>query len=327
MSYNLGNINSLFEKIDDVLTYYEGSKFYERRQRLYLASGTFLNYSVPKKVVAHLLGINTNYLISTDLFRSTFSYELIEELLAKGAMWLDTQIKAGIINPDYLFSEFINEKLDCFNDNIRIDFKKIEFVNICNRNKIINNGKDVEQYDYIIVRKLDNKYLFLGLTVNEDYKVYPRTSQLYDSIEDLIAKNKFRFDEQQITYITSGNSQNNFEGYNKSYVLSANDKIAQISKLKKYDKIFKGGINVIQDYSFCLSKYSEFLDVVNDNRGASNEELMTKLKSLQSDIVAYKEIIERLNNQIIEQNATIDNLKNANKEKEEIITSIRKLVK
>ena len=129
MSYNIGMLYGLYEKIDDIVSYMNISDYEKRRKKLFLASnGMYLNYSVPKNSVPHLIGINTTYLLSTDLFRSTSSFELLEELLAKGASWLDKNINLGIINPEILFSKHINKKIESFKDNVKCDMNNIEFV-------------------------------------------------------------------------------------------------------------------------------------------------------------------------------------------------------
>ena len=328
MSYNIKMLYGLYEKIDDIVSYMNISDYEKRRKKLFLASnGMYLNYSVPKNSVPHLIGINTTYLLSTDLFRSTSSFELLEELLAKGASWLDKNINLGIINPEILFSKHINKKIESFKDNVKCDMNNIEFVVLCDRNKIIENGKDVENYDYIIVSKINGKYALLGLVKNENNRICPMSNQLYDTIDDLIKENKFRFEKQDITYITSTNSENMYDGYNKSYYMRAEDKKIKINKLRNYSKKFNSTISVFHDYQYSINKYSEFIEGMVDNKGLSNEELITKLNAARAEIVALKEIIDGQNEQISTRNETIDKLEKENKEKEEIIANVRKLVK
>ena len=330
MSYNLGELGDLYNKIDVIIAYMNISNYEKRRKQLFLASnGMYLNYSVPKNCVPHLLGINTTYLLSTDLFRSTSSFELLEELIRKGASWLDNKIKLGLINPEVLFSKHIEKKLEIFKENIKCDMNNIEFVVLCDRNKIIETGKDVENYDYIVVSKIYGKYAFLGLVIDERYRVFPMSNQLYDSLDDLIEKNNFRFEKQDITYITStiSKNMNSDNDYNRSYYLRADDKIIKLNKLKKYSKMFNSTISVFHDYQYSILKYSEFIEGIIDHKGLSNEELVTKLNNAKANVLELLELVEKLNDQIKNKNEVIDNLEKENKEKEEIIANVRKLVK
>ena len=76
----LCDIENLFENIREIIDFIENSRYKNRRFRLFLGNGDRLNFYVPNESIAHLLGVNTNYLISTGRFNSTNSFELLKEL-------------------------------------------------------------------------------------------------------------------------------------------------------------------------------------------------------------------------------------------------------
>lgn len=326
MNYNIEMLYDIFKKVENIIESYERTQYYNKNCDLHFADGTFLNYSVPKKSVAHLLGINTNHLYSTGLFKNNSSYELLKELLSKGADWVYKNIEERIIDPKKLFSDYIEGKLEAFNDNIRIDFKEIEFVVKCDRQRIINKGYDVENYDYIIVRKKHDKYMLLGISINDKHYVNPISNQLYDYIEQLIKKNKFRFDEQELTFILYGVYK---DGYNKigEYGLDAKTKLIQFNKLKKYASKFNSAIDISKDYEYCLSKYNNSIVIKNESKNTSTEQMIFKYKKLQEELLNLNKVIEKQKNQIHQKDEIIENLKKDNKEMEEFVAKIRKLVK
>ena len=69
-------INAIKEKIE----YYERFQMYDETNYLKLANGDGIRIKVPNKSVPHLLGIDTNYLISTGLYRETSSYEILKKM-------------------------------------------------------------------------------------------------------------------------------------------------------------------------------------------------------------------------------------------------------
>ena len=61
-----------------------------------------INYSIPNESIAHLLGINTNYLISTSRFNATNSFDLLKEM-CENPFRINQLYNEGIIKYEYLF--------------------------------------------------------------------------------------------------------------------------------------------------------------------------------------------------------------------------------
>ena len=102
MKFNLGELESLFEKIKDIIDYVESAKLKDRRMNLFLGNGDKILFSIPNNTVAHLLGIDTNYLISTGLYNNQNSFELLKEMCENPYKIHKANVD-GIINYDHLF--------------------------------------------------------------------------------------------------------------------------------------------------------------------------------------------------------------------------------
>ena len=81
MNFNLSELENLFEEMNEIINYFEMSQYQNRRYRIFLGNGDRINYSIPNDSIAHLLGVNTNYLISTGRFNSTNSFDLLKEMV------------------------------------------------------------------------------------------------------------------------------------------------------------------------------------------------------------------------------------------------------
>ena len=110
MNYNLSELESLFEEIKEIINFIELSKYQNRRNRIYLSNGDRLNFSVPNNTIAHLLGINTNYLMSTGICASTSSFNILKEM-CENAYRINKAHKDGILSYEQLFSPYLKQKL------------------------------------------------------------------------------------------------------------------------------------------------------------------------------------------------------------------------
>jgi len=80
MKFNLSELEHLFSEINEIINFIELSEYQNRRNRVFLGNGDKINFSVPNDTIAHLLGVNTNYLVSTGRFNSTYSFDILKEM-------------------------------------------------------------------------------------------------------------------------------------------------------------------------------------------------------------------------------------------------------
>ena len=113
MDYKLGELESLFEEVKNIIDYVEGSKQNDRRITLYLANGENITYCVTNNSIAHLLGINTTYLVSTGLFTSKDSFGILKEM-CENPYRIHKQKTEGFLKYDSFISPYIKEKIESF---------------------------------------------------------------------------------------------------------------------------------------------------------------------------------------------------------------------
>lgn len=69
MDYNLSELESIFNEIENVLDYVDRIELEEKSYILFLANNDRLKVKINKENIAHLLGINTDYLKNTGHYK------------------------------------------------------------------------------------------------------------------------------------------------------------------------------------------------------------------------------------------------------------------
>lgn len=256
MNFNLGELESLFENINEIINFIEISQYQKRRNRIYLGNGDKINFSVPNDTIAHLLGINTNYLIYTGRFNSTSSFEVLKEMLENP--YRINQLKnEGIIKYEYLFSPYILNKIKGFKENIKINIDETELVCKYKSSRAYISDEQSEKYDYIIVKKYDNgKFGILGLVQKENYYV-PMSNQLFDSFDKLKENLEKYLKNQEISIITGVNVFNTESDYDKTFSLCLNHKLNKIKNIRNYKRLFDCSLDLTEDYEYSIDKLKE----------------------------------------------------------------------
>ncbi len=156
---------------------FSGNKFF-----LSLSNGEKLKIIFTKSSVAHLLGVNTEYLKCSNLVKCNFSFDILMELVAE-SFSISKKVNSGILNYSSFISNYIDEKIEIFEENISINWDSIEF--ICKFDKSRCHEFDGQvSIDYFIGRKIDEyTLLLLGVKKSNDM-YYPVTSQLIDLISE-----------------------------------------------------------------------------------------------------------------------------------------------
>lgn len=256
MNYVRSDVEKILLDISENIEYYEATGIENRKSLVFLANGDKINYNVPKNSIAHLLGINTAYLISTGIFKEKDSYKILKKMCDE-EYYLWNNISKGVVDPNKLFSKHIKKKLEIFKENIKINTYKSEFV--CKYKKERTYGLDVDEndYDYIICQKNDeNDFMLLGLA-NNNGKSVPQTSQFFNEINEFKNCLNQLIKNQDLTFITGISLRNNTIDYEKNFNMSNDTKILKFKTLKRYSKKFNSTIDVTKEYEYILEKKLE----------------------------------------------------------------------
>lgn len=198
-------LSELFSKIDDILQKYFGEKdiysFYEkddedykmdlskRKYVMYLSNGDSFRVKLLKNSIPHLLGINTDYLKKTGLYKGdTNSYEVMLQFIRnhKGAY---KKHKDGIIDLNQVISPYVEEKLDSVYNNLIITTNNCNMVCKYDARKTFGYGIESDKMSYLILQQKKDKYyvLKLGKSGEEDL-FYPMSNQVYDTYDEFCEK-------------------------------------------------------------------------------------------------------------------------------------------
>lgn len=253
MKMNLGEIERLFEKIRDIIDYVEKANLKSRVSCLYLANDEVIKLQVPDSTIAHLLGININYLKSTRLFKSYNSFELLKEI-ANDPYKIYTQSINGYINQELLFSTHINKKVDSFKENIKLKVDETEFICKYDKERSYCFSDKSENADYIIVKKYEDGSIGVIFLTKSDDLYVPMSNRMYKSFEEAKENLKDVFINQELTLLSGTKSFNLNSDYTHNVVLKPVLKREKFLRLKDYKNIFKANIDVFGDYIYMSNK-------------------------------------------------------------------------
>lgn len=251
---NKSELESRLSQISDKIDYYDYERVYLRKYILMLANGDKLKINFPQSSVAHMLGVNTNYLSSTGLFDSKNSYELLKEM-CDNEYRIYNSIKNGIISENQLFSQHIDKKISSFVANLKINIYNLEFACKYEKERTFNNGNDSYDFDYALVKQNEDREIFmLGLVQNPNGVYVPMTNQYFANQQDADSKFQQILKDQSITLAT-GVQALDFD----SFHLTAPAKYSKTSNLEEYARKYGAIVDVSSDYKWILSKFKEGL--------------------------------------------------------------------
>ncbi len=244
---------------NNVETYNRNSRYKDK------FSLTFANGDNIKIYVPHLLGVNTNYLMSSGLYREKSSYELLNKM-CEDRYRLYRYINDNIIDEKQLFSEHIEKKNSAFVQNLKINIFNMIFACPYDSSRSYTTGKETYKFDYILVNKpaYEEKGIFmLGLAANIDKvnksKIYvPMSNQYFESIEEAEERFGLIFNNQKLTIPTmlTSTSTNN----TSKFFLHGDQKLAKARETQQIaDKCF-ATLDVSEDYRWLLKKYYDSMN-------------------------------------------------------------------
>ena len=255
----------LMELIANNVETYNRNSRYKDKFSLTFANGDNIKIYVPNSSVPHLLGINTNYLMSSGLYREKSSYELLNKM-REDRYRLYRYINDNIIDEKQLFSEHIEKKNSAFVQNLKINIFNMIFACPYDSSRSYTTGKETYKFDYILVNKpaYEEKGIFmLGLAANIDKvnksKIYvPMSNQYFESIEEAEERFGLIFNNQKLTIPTmlTSTSTNN----TSKFFLHGDQKLAKARETQQIaDKCF-ATLDVSEDYRWLLKKYYDSMN-------------------------------------------------------------------
>ncbi len=266
MSYNKYELSEIFDKIDKLLQrYFDKENEYnfdekdeeERRNDLskksylmFLSNGERIKIKIPKSSIPHLLGINTEYLKSTGLYKGMNSYEIMLEFI-KNSNDAFQKHESGIINLDKILSPYLNQKLDSLVENLNINTNCCEMICKYDRGKTYGYSADFDDMSYLILQKKNEKYYVLKLAMSEDGTCFPMSNQVFNSYEECKEILSSYLIYQELTLLNNLLVYYNNSIIGKFYILEY-ERRERLEKLKKLSEDFECTPNVIADFIFSL---------------------------------------------------------------------------
>lgn len=255
----------LMELIANNVETYNRNSRYKDKFSLTFVNGDNIKIYVPNSSVPHLLGVNTNYLMSSGLYREKSSYELLNKM-CEDRYRLYRYINDNIIDEKQLFSEHIEKKNSAFVQNLKINIFNMIFACPYDSSRSYTTGKETYKFDYILVNKpaYEEKGIFmLGLAANIDKvnksKIYvPMSNQYFESIEEAEERFGLIFNNQKLTIPTmlTSTSTNN----TSKFFLHGDQKLAKARETQQIaDKCF-ATLDVSEDYRWLLKKYYDSMN-------------------------------------------------------------------
>lgn len=241
----------IINKIEIIINSFEKKRMDEKVTRLFLSNGDSFNFSVSKNNVAHLLGININYLQSTGLINNNSSYNVLKELCKRKPFFRD-MIKNNKISLKNIFSTYINQKIDHFFDNISIDLNNTNFVCKYDRNIAINQGFMHHDCEYIICKRCKNdSILLLELKLNGN-KIIPMSNKIFSDENEAAEYFDTSLKKQTLMILCGIKFQNDEFDRGKNIYLNPIEKENHLLLLENYKFKYNCYIDIINEYKFYL---------------------------------------------------------------------------
>ena len=266
MNYSKYKLSELFDKIDKLLQSYFGKEddynFYEKDNfehktdlskksyLMFLSNGDRIRVKIPKTSIPHLLGINTEYLKSTGLYKGMNSYEIMLDFI-KNSNEAFQKHESGIINLDKILSPYINKKLDSLTENLNINTNCCEMICKYDRGKTYGYSADFDDMSYLILQKKNEKYYVLKLAMSEDGTCFPMSNQVFNSYEECQEALSSYLIYQELTLLSNLWVYYNNSTVGKFPILEWNRK-QKLEKLKKLSEDFECTPNIIADFIYSL---------------------------------------------------------------------------
>lgn len=248
MELNRTELEKLLNGIATIIYNLEKYYTFNKSTKIYLSNGESIYFNITKSSLAHLLGINTNYLASTSIFREKNSYELLKKMCDSSYKIHDLHTK-GIINYNELFSKNIYEKLNGFFKNININCEETELVCKYDPSRNYKLNELNEKFDYLIVKNVNGKYYMLCLIKDKLTGQYlPMSNRYFENFEEAQDQLSTLLPNQEVTIMNSAKCDNC-----KQHFLDDKQKLEKAKNLEDYRRMYGCSIDLTGDYKFILN--------------------------------------------------------------------------
>ncbi len=251
-----------------------------RSAMLFLSNGDAINYILNRKNLAHLLGIDTDYLLSTGIYNETNSYSILKKFVTN----YDNSYKKyadGIIDLNKVISPYVNQKLSSFEKNIFININDCVFVCKYNNNRAYGTC-DYPSMDYIIVQEKEGMYYVSILSNDENNDYLPISNQVFNSYEEFYDAFYKTLANQEITMLNGMNIKQGYQDPKKIWI-NISTRNNKLQLLDENARKFKCIPNVLND---CL--YSQ--KIISENKMDNNQNNL--LLSQLSTLIASRNLID-----------------------------------
>lgn len=252
--YNTAPYLQKIEKINKILEEYERNIMDYTRTVLYLSNGDTINMNCFKGNLAHLLGVNLEYLNSANLFNSYMeSYDRLKYFVDNFFQFQRMVTEKKLMKYENMFSDYADDKIEIFLDNIKIRTDDMLYVVKYDNEKTYKFENKADVCDYYIVRHIKNAYCVLGLVKNDKGEIYvPATSRKFNTEQELEEFIKRIAIKQEITYPYIMRVRNT----KTEYKLEINTRLIErqkfLERVIEKAKEFDATAAVARDYSYSL---------------------------------------------------------------------------
>ena len=239
--------DDLIEKLSNCVKFYKNNDYKYSVLKCYLSNGTIITFDFKKQHIPHLLGINIASLKSRKILSNTAPFEMLEELIERSS-YIYTKCKNGELNFFDIFSNYMEEKMDSFEQILRFNIKDICFVSEYDKKRAYTNGEP-NNYGcnyYICFKNDEDNYAFLGLKKDEFTSKYSPSSILAFKEESTCEKELTELiGNQNVTIL---NQIKNLNNYYDTYA-GNEEKLLLVQNL----------VNLRSKYGFTIDLSKEYL--------------------------------------------------------------------
>jgi len=236
----------------------------------------------------HLLGIKNITELKQILNIKTDDTIEALKMIADKSYTIYTKIREGKLNEEINFSKHMDRKIKNFRNNFNTFAENIinetEFVCEYKSERSWVHTENNQQYDYIIVKKLDNGKIGLLCLVENHGQYYAMSNQWFNDMEEAKHTLTEYTKNQVVTLLTGVSIYNIYTDVVYKRSLPINQKLEKLDSLKNYKKNNDCFIDISSDYEYTV-------DLLRSNRSEKNENSNT-IDTIVNKITSGK-IIDR----------------------------------
>jgi len=271
---NLTEVENLLGRMSECVMYYQNTYLYNKSFTLFLGNGEKLRYSITPVNLPHLLGLNLYNLKKHITFKSEDTLSMIKEAYER-YYEIYKLISNGTLKQEEVFSKFVDNKVNNFKLNLKSDVKEMleetEFVCSYSSQKSWEVTTKNQKYDYIIVKKFDDKKVGLLCLVKNGMKYYAMSNQVFDDMEEAKSALDELITNQEITLLTGITLYNTYNDSNYNRSLTTNQKLEKIDDMRYYKNKYGCYIDISSDYEYTIEKLRDNKEEKFENRNIVDE--------------------------------------------------------